>query len=223
MKKTLALFLSLALLFTLVPFGTSAVEMEHSDHNTLVNKAADAFPEYAEKLLNPSYSPSVYSRNATARVLVVNDTRLISDTESITYAEYSDGLILLSDNRFDYESSGSCIQGTSCKNCTINVVATCVTTSNYDGCGYVDGVSYTLYTGDNNFDKITDPGSPREGTNCTKCEQVPNSYIEWETYINYAQVSYDLIFYIGNNQSVNSRLTITVGEDTAIINHMDRT
>ena len=104
MRKTLALLMSLILALSLVPFGAFAAEENPSAYDTLVNKAAAVFPEYAEKLLNPSCNPSVFSQNAASSTLITRETRAFSDTESITYTEYSDGLILLSGCVIDYES-----------------------------------------------------------------------------------------------------------------------
>ena len=222
MKKFLALFLSLVLLFTSVPCGASATEAERTGYNTLVSKAVAAFPEYADKLLNPRYDSSTYTRDATARVLVANETRSISDKEGISYAEYSDGLILLSDYHFTSDSSlVNSLSGTTYRDITINISAACVTDFNYDGYFYLDGVSYTLRTGVNVFDRITNPGTPRKGTNCTNYSR--EEYTENETYFGDARLAYRLTFKVGPQayQVVQSILSLQVGGDTAILNNVD--
>lgn len=221
MKKFLALFFSLVLLFTSVPFGVSATEAERIGYNALISKAAAAFPEYADKLISPSYDSSTYARDAVARVLVANETRHISDKEAISYAEYSDGLILLSDYYFTSSSSlVSSSQGTTYRNITINISAACVTDFNYDGYFYLDGVSYTLRTGDDVFDSITNPGTPRKGTNCTNYSR--EEYTENESGYGGARIAYRLTFKVGPQayQVVQSILSLQVGGDTANLNHI---
>ncbi len=222
MKKLFALLLSFALFFTLVPFGVSAVEVEQQNYNTFVDKAIAAFPEYAEKLSNPSYHTSEHTRSATDRVLVVKETRPISDKESITYAEYSDGLILLSGYEFTYEST--CVDsntGNTEKSITINIEAAYVVDGHTEGYFNLNGVSYVLRYGVNNFDCITSPGTAVKGTNCVSATR--EDYTADESYTGYAQVIYMLGFKIGNyaGDVATSYLTLHVGEDTAVINHTD--
>ncbi len=220
MKKLLALVLSLSLMFTLVPCCALAADADQSGYDTLVDKAASAFPEYAAKLLNPSYRPSVYTRNAAARVLVVSETRSISDKESITYTEYSDGLVLLSDYDFTYETTEvDYYTGSTYRSITIDIEAACVATG-YSGYFYLNGVSYKLYDGYDNFDRITNPGTEHKGTNCISYHR--DSYTQIESYTGYAGFEYTLGFRIGPKpeQFVTSKLYFYVGEDTADVSHV---
>ena len=220
MKKFLVAFLSIVLLFTSIPFAASA---EQSGNDDLVNKAAIVFPEFAEKLLTPGSHPSTRSNYASARVLVTSITRPASDKEYITYNEYSDGLIMLSRTHFTSDSStvNSSI-GANYKDYTVNITAACKS-DYYTGYFYIDGVSYTIFNGANVFDVITNSGTPRKGTNCTNYERGSGTLNE--TYFSYAQISYNLRFKVGPSagQEVNSLLTFSVGEDAAILSHVDQT
>lgn len=219
MKKLLAMLLSLIMVFTLVPLGVSASEVEESNHTTLVDKAVAAFPEYAERLLNPSYS-STYARSATDRVLVVKETRSISDTESITYAEYSDGVILLSDYDFTYDSSlDNSYYGSTLRNVVIDIEAACILNGSTLGSFFLDDVSYIFYYGDNNFDCITGTGTGTKRGGCTSATRT--TYIENESLEGYATLSYKLAFRVSSSAGaiVESYLTLYVGEDTAMIYH----
>lgn len=221
MKKVFAVFTALALILAMAPFNASAVETEELGYSTLVDKAAAAFPEYAEKLLNPSYYPSAHAREAETGVLVVSETRAISDTESVTYAEYSDGLILLSGYEFTYDTDLiSSTTGSTYKNVTIDIEAACVTDNYYTGYFYLDGFSYTLRSGYDNFDSITDPGDARKGSYCSMASL--EDYTENESYTGYARVEYSLGFKVGPqaSQVVTSYLTIHVGEDTIAVDHL---
>lgn len=53
-SKFFAVLMALVMALTLIPFGAMAEENYSSNDTTLVDKAVAAFPEYAEKLLNPS-------------------------------------------------------------------------------------------------------------------------------------------------------------------------
>lgn len=221
MKKLLAVFLSLVMMLTFIPYGVSAAEVGDSRETDLIAKAADVFPEHADKLLNSSYTPSTHSGNSTARTLIASETRPVSSNEYVTYSEYSDGLILLSDYEFTSDTktvSSSSSSGN--KYITVDVTAACVNGPGFEGYFYLKGLSYTLRSGLNNYDSITNEGTPSKGTNCanyTRISCTPN-----ETLHDYAQLHYKLSFRIGSGthgQYLESSLTIFVGTDTAWILH----
>lgn len=220
MKKLVALIISCAVLITVFPFGVSAVSDDQQRNSLLNEKAASVFPEYADKILNPDCRVSTNTRSTTNREIVANETRAVSDNEYITYTEYSDGLILLSDYDFDAESEGvNTVTGLGYRQITINITAWCLSTY-YDGYFYLDNVTYQLNDGDNNFDTIINPGTPRKGNNCSLYSRT--SYIPNESYSDgYAKVSYRLGFKVGSSAGAvaTSDLTLYVGEDTAAVSH----
>lgn len=217
MKKLFTFILSFAMIFTLVPCYASAAEVKQPSYDTLVSKAVAVFPEYAEKMLNSGCRPFTYSDNAP-RVLVISKTRRISDMETIIYAEYSDGMILITDDFTCDTTLVSSSTGTTYKNYTVNIEAACIY-NGYKGYFYLDSVSYTLRNGVNNFDSITNPGTARKGTNCSNYSR--NNYTANESDTGYAQISYRIGFKIGpkNGDIVTSDLTFYVGEDTAVLDH----
>lgn len=237
MKKLLAVFLSLVMMLTLIPYGVSAAEVEDSRETDLITKAADVFPEYADKLLNPRSRVATHSGNPTPRVLVVEKTRSVSDKESITYTEYSDGCILLRDDYCVYESEAlysddenpefnedstvvSSDKGSFYKRYTINVTATCIGPyGGRTGYFYLDGVSYTILNGLVNYDSITNPGTARKGANCDYANRTVYERTEFDR--GYARVAYNLTFRIGSGSGdvLHSVLAVSVGEDSATISH----
>lgn len=224
MKKFITLFLSLSLLLTMLVLSVSAAELEQQGYDTLINKAVSTFPEYAGKLLSPTYNPSNSTRTASSRVLVKKETRPFSDTESITYIEYSDGLILLSAYEVDYETTvvgPTPNPNLNVRNFTINITATSVV-NGYHGYFYLNGVSYTLNAGLNNFDSITNFGTAERGTNCTNARRTSN--VSNESYSGYARLAYDLVFKAGRTSRdvITTELTMHVGEDSAIVDHSVR-
>lgn len=222
MKKLFSFFITFTLLFTFVPFNVSASEVEQSDDLTLTDKALIVFPEFAEKMSTPNNRTSTYSRRNANSTLVAKETRPISDTEFITYAEYSDGLILLSGYSFPYESSlDNAYYGSTFKSLTIDIEAECILYGSSIGSFTLDNVNYVINNGDNNFDSITDPGTGSKSGQCISGTRV--DYRENETATQYARLSYELQFKLSNTPGdlVRSYLTLNVGEDTAVIDHSD--
>lgn len=219
MKKLVALLISFALLITVFPFGVSAVTDDQQRNSLLNEKAASVFPEYADKILNPDCRVSTNTRSKINREIVVNETRTVSDYEYLTYTEYSDGLILLNDCDFYAESEGvNTVTGVGYRQITANVTAWCVS-NYYDGYFYLDNITYRLNDGDNNFDTIINPGTPRKGQNCTT--SIRSSYTQDESNSGYAKISYSLVFKTGSGakDTATSNLAFYVGEDTASVSH----
>lgn len=219
MKKLLAMLLSLIMVFSLVPLAVSAAEMETSSHSALVDKAVVAFPEYAERLLNPSYF-STRARGVTDSVLVVKETRPISDTESITYAEYSDGRIFLSDYDFTYDTPSANSSGTSPRTVTIDIEAEALLYGESLGSFYLDNVKYELYPGYYNYDRIVYAGTGTRSGGCTNANR--GTYNQYEDLQGYAELTYELRFRVNSSAGgyVDSTLSLYVGEDTAVIDHI---
>lgn len=227
MKRFLAMALSLVMLFTFVPFSASADEEAEGSDNPLIEKAVAVFPEYADKLLNTQStsaasdpSDSVQAASEGERVLVVKKSRPISDSEVITYSEYSDGVVLLSNYDCTCDSTlVSSSSGSTYKKYTINIEAACVA-NGYYGYFYLNNVSYTLNTGLNNYDQITNAGTASKGTNCVGATRT--DFTPKESLTGYATIIYRLGFRSGtqSTQFVTSDLTLSVGEDTAVLDHI---
>lgn len=219
MKKLIALLISFALLITVFPFGVSAVTDDQQRNSLLNEKAASVFPEYADKILNPDCRVSIDTRSTTNREIVAKEARAFSDHEYFTYTEYSDGLILLSEYKFDAAPTYLYTdQGDGYTEITSSIVAWCLS-DDYEGYFYLDDITYRLNDGVNNFDTITNPGTPRNGANCESAERI--SYEANESYYGYADVSYRINFRIGSSGGavLNSILSFAVGEDTAVLDH----
>ena len=218
MKKLFALLLAVTMLFTVLPLDAFAAEEKQSG-NTLVNKAVAVFPEYAEKLLNPEPICSVYANGEDGRELVVKKTRKISDNEVITYSEYSDGLILLSEFEATYDTTvtGSS-SGPGYRDMTIDIEAACVM-SNGTGYFYLNGVSYRFNDGWDRYDMITNEGSPSKGNHCSGYEH--QHFVSNESAEGYARIQYRVDFRFGPRPThfINTYLTLHVGEDSAIVEH----
>lgn len=220
MKKYFAIVLACILLLNTLPLGASATEADQEGYDSLVRKASIAFPEHADKMNNPEGLASAYSRNGEPREVLIKDTRAVSEEEFVTYTEYSDGLILLSGYKFTADSEAtSNVQGATSRDITIDIEATCVNDTPYKGYFYLEGVSYSLKYSD--YDCITNTGTASSTGYCTKATRF--LYNKTETDTSYAELGYELHFQIGPTgyHTVDSVLILWVGEDTAVLEHID--
>lgn len=221
MKKLVSFCLAVIMIFAILPVSAFATETDQRGCEVLINKAASVFPEYAEKLLHPARNSSYSTQAASPRVLVAKETRPVSATESISLAEYSDGLILLSD--YDIDCTSTPVGTTpnpnqSVRKYTANITATSVA-NGYYGYFYLKNVSYTINTGVNVYDKITNFGTASRGTNCNSATRTDSTANESAT--GYARLEYNLGFKIGpaSTQFITTELTLHVGEDSAVLDH----
>lgn len=88
MKKTLSLCLTILILLTILPLSAFAEDTQLSEQEELINLACDAFPEYRDYILG---NVSVYRGTLSNAEIIFCETRKISETEKITYAQYSNG------------------------------------------------------------------------------------------------------------------------------------
>lgn len=194
MKRYFTLLLLCTLMVNILGLSAYATETECSGYDSLIRKATEAFPEYAERINNPKDVIPQNTREKTDRELVLRETRAVSDKEFVTYTEYSDGVILLSGYEFTAESTAvSNIKGQTSRDIIVDIEATCVNDSGYKGYFYLEGVSYSLVYSD--YDYITDTGTARREGYCTKATQIINN--PEETATSYATLAYELQFQIG--------------------------
>ena len=102
MKRVLSILLVAVLLFTVMPFAVFADESDISEHDELVAKACETFPEYSNKIsghLTPS-QVQIQSVSGHSSEVVHSESRYVSDDEVLTYTEYDSGIVTLSEARF---------------------------------------------------------------------------------------------------------------------------
>ncbi len=103
MKRVLSILLVAVLLFTVMPFAVFADESDISEHDELVAKACETFPEYSDKIsghLTPS-QVQIQSVSGHSSDVVHSESRYVSDNEVLTYTEYDSGIVTLSEARFN--------------------------------------------------------------------------------------------------------------------------
>lgn len=64
--------------------------------NMVIEKAIQAFPEYEEKIMQENVQGLNTRQLADSDVIVVNETRFLSENEAVQYTEYANGLAALS-------------------------------------------------------------------------------------------------------------------------------
>lgn len=103
MKRVLSILLAAVLLFTVMPFAVFADESDISEHDELVAKACETFPEYSDKIsghLTPG-QVQIQSVSGHSSEVVHSESRYVSDDEVLTYTEYDSGIVTLSEARFN--------------------------------------------------------------------------------------------------------------------------
>ena len=160
MKKTICVFMSVVLLLLSFPLSVSATEEKQIGYtrDEIVALASEVFPEYSDKIVEAySEEPSAPTARG-AKQLVRELSRETEDGEQISYAEYSDGEVLLSVARsYPYSSSHTItdfvIDGSISRH-TITVVGT---SSECSGEFTLSNVCIAIYG--NGYDRFTNVGS----------------------------------------------------------------
>lgn len=86
MKKIISIFLCVIMILGMLPFCVSAAE-DSNTHDELINLACEVFPEYRDIILGEP----IATRSIENNVLISNETRKISDTETLGIARYING------------------------------------------------------------------------------------------------------------------------------------
>lgn len=159
MKRVLSILLVAVLLFTVMPFAVFADESDISEHDELVAKACETFPEYSDKIsghLTPS-QVQIQSVSGHSSEVVHSVSRYVSDDEVLTYTEYDSGIVTLSEARFNasFTTDGTDVSG------SITYVTATLrgTVSNY-GCDNVfiaENFVFAIYA--HSYDRIISLGN----------------------------------------------------------------
>lgn len=210
MKRFLCILLSLLLVATAIPYNVLAAETNTSERDELIELACEVFPEYEDTIRGNI--TTTYNRSRANRSVLFNETRKISETQSLTYSQLSDGTAILSssDYSFNYLTSDTDIESeTNVIKVTLNVTVTCTAS---DGVFILSNVKYTTYK--NTYDSITSKGSP--STN-QFCMYDSHSYRYDETSTQSAFIYYRITFQLSEGSSmadgVQAGFTLSVRND----------
>lgn len=219
MKRFLSIFLALVMLLAVMPMGTYAAESK-TERDILLEKACAAFPEYASKIAADT-APIATCSAQQERTLVFTDTRALSENDFISYTEYSDGLVLLSDTNLNRKVTynSNTVTGARTK-ADITVTAT------YSGINSYFKVSNVKYTIEEyGVDCITSIGSPKAypspNTSYDNCQYHGYTLNQYETDSGNARVAYSLSFRYATIPTafITSCLAIEVGNNAVSVYH----
>ena len=221
MKRILALFLAIALLVSTFSIYASATETADFEDDPRLELACEVFPEYADKIRCNCDDTSMLSRINTAdnaRELVVSETRATSDNEYITYTEYSDGVIFLTDYVYgknvtiteEYPKAFGVMR-------TMDIYAYCIAATELGNITFKD-IEYTIF--DNDFDVIRSIGTT---SSVYRCEVLETDYLLSESPSENAYITFDIKWYTrGTGQAgyfITSALRFSLGNNTPYVTH----
>ena len=91
-RRLLAFVLAVLLVVGTLPVTANATDNRYTE-DEIYQLAADAFPEYADKILGRNTATAAYARSVPYDdfTTVFCETRQISETERVTYQEYANG------------------------------------------------------------------------------------------------------------------------------------
>lgn len=224
MKRFISVVLTCILILTMLPIGTFAAETK-DDSKKVVDamffRACEVFPEYADKLSgNPKTSRSTTAEAGTPEV-VVTLSRWISENESMTYTEYSNGIILLSTEQYNYQHDVSITETLpTSRTYSVNITATCRDMYGTVFSGYcrIEGLTFkVLYNG---YDSILSEGNADCTTGC-EFRNGKYSMVRNETASQAASVNYYIQFEYtpGSSSFLASTVTLRVQNDIYSISH----
>ena len=102
MKKIIAFIISFVLFFSMFPLSVFASEDTPSEYDELIEQACKVFPEYASAIRDEIISYNARNRSIETEEIVYQETRSISDTESLGIALTSSGNAIVLRNIYDY-------------------------------------------------------------------------------------------------------------------------
>lgn len=221
-RRLLAIILTLAMLLSTAPAVFAANESDV--HQELVDLACEIFPEYENKILYQKVVPPSVMRSSEV-TLVHSESRSVSDSQTLQYSEYSNGLILLTDAaKGETEVTYIDITGNTKTTYTMDITATC---SQTQGAFVWNNIRFTTFT--NAYDQIDSIGSyypdNPSGLGYVACSLVGggnNPSIIWtETASRNAEIEFKLIFRFAAYSSsfYETHLTLYVGGNGYMVAH----
>lgn len=211
MKKLFGILLSLVIVINLIPFPAFAAENSSCEYDEIIEAACEVFPEYAVKILCNTPDGLGYSRTRNSATLVICETRSVSENQEITYAEFSNGAVVLASNVFSKvvtPTSSNELGGVVTTTCEIKVV-----------CNYASKIAFKLSRFiykmlANDYDYIVSKGTASadsySGAHCVFSE---DDYVQYETATQNAHLYYTLDFYDNSSNCFDCDLSITIGNN----------
>lgn len=217
MKKTLSLCLTILILLTILPLSAFAEDTQLSEQEELINLACDAFPEYRDYILG---NVSTYRGTSSDAEIIFCETRKISETEEITYAQYSNGRGIIVGSGIDvvsvgiYDPSQSNFAGGYDYTFSVRVATT--DTTDFPGIFYVTGCKARIMSA--TYDSLINYGTCSVN-NTNWCKYRTGGNNKTETSTQDACIEYNLTFLpvssygTTSSDDIHAPLVISVGGD----------
>ena len=195
MKKALSLLLATVLLLSLLPTPTYAAESDSSVREQWIQLACEAFPEYEDNIRGTvsTYSRTIVELETTPEV-VFCETREISETETVTYAQYSDGRSIIIGGKAAARLTAAPTQSNFAGGIDYTITYTVVPTDtdNFDGIFQV--IDFKCRVMPATYDSILNIGTPSVNySSICKYNVYPGNLTE--TASSPANVNYSITFY----------------------------
>lgn len=218
MKRIMSLLLVFVMVLVIAPVPAHAASSTENDVQAeMLETACDVFPEYADKIMAQVPMTANARSASTTRDLVVSESRNVSDDRVIVYSEYSDGLVLLADYDYRYQTitNSQDIDGS-----TTYVDIDIRATSNYFyGYFELQNVQFTIYG--RGYDRITNVGSYVVTGDCA-INKTYTSVLN-ETASGKAQIQYRLHWKLNDLPAAvtTSMFLFQVGNNGFTVSHWD--
>lgn len=204
MKRLLSILVVLIMLLTMMPYSAMAAEEDTYEHDRLIALACEAFPEFAGDIHGESVSISQYSDSDEADALIYQDTRSISECESISIAKSARGAIVIVDS--SVTNLSYTLDPVNTTNGVTGTVSFTVTTNQGSGTFKLSNVGFSISYSSSDY--FTSYGTPSKSNGYYTVSYAKNSASS--TYIHYVlsflapnpsyNLYYDFDVSIGNDQ-----------------------
>lgn len=102
MKRFMCIFVSILMLVSIFPFHVFANECTTSQYDELIELACEVFPEYASAIRSENTSYNSRAISTDCDKIVYQETRSISDTESLSIALTSSGNAIVLKQNYEF-------------------------------------------------------------------------------------------------------------------------
>lgn len=212
MKKFLSFLLAFVFVFSmLLPLQASAAENDIMNQKQLIELAKEVFPEYAKKLNGNGSARHSEAQAITSEIYpVIQETRTVDDSTTITYTEHNNGIITLAAARFqtnvDIEDEEPSIDYDSYMGYTVKLVASVIEGPTFTS----SNVKYRIYR--SSYDIIASAGN--YGIPGYSSSQISVSMYSHETATRAASVTYSFPCIVGG-YNYSGEVFFSVQNDTA--------
>lgn len=204
MKRAIACILSLVILLSAIPFQALAAENCASKQDALFELACEVFPEYTSIIRKQVNTAEIAPFSDNANHIAFMETRKISDTESLSIAQMTNGAVVVLKNNtsifsIDYPDSSFANSSHG-----VSGSATFEVACNYAGCGTfnLSNVKFAIEYSGNDYFTSYGTANPGSGVSVGS-KTLSSTYMSYPITFKFSQtLSVTLELYFSNDQLV---------------------